>query len=98
MTGCLWCGTAFTPRSGGKAQRFCRPSCRVAFHHAARAWAEREVVAGRVTVAEIKAALRINVHVATAGPDRGKSPEPVPRWGSTEEAPVSAVSHPATAA
>jgi hypothetical protein len=29
---CLWCGTAFQPRTdGGTAQRFCKPGCRRAF-------------------------------------------------------------------
>jgi hypothetical protein len=52
---CLWCERPFRPRqSGGHAQRFCRPSCRRAFHAAARAWALDEFAAGRVTVADLK--------------------------------------------
>jgi hypothetical protein len=45
----------FRPRkNGGRAQRFCRPSCRRAFHGAARAWALDEFAAGRVTVGDFK--------------------------------------------
>src|SRR5438045_9165210 len=34
---CYWCNCAFRARqSGGHAQRFCSPSCRRAFHTAAR--------------------------------------------------------------
>lgn len=29
---CLDCGTSFTPRKGGKLQRFCSPECRRAHH------------------------------------------------------------------
>ena len=29
---CQQCGTSFTPRVGGKPQRFCSPDCRRAFH------------------------------------------------------------------
>jgi hypothetical protein len=52
---CLWCERPFRPRrSGGRAQRFCRPSCRRAFHAAVRVWALDELAGGRVTVANFK--------------------------------------------
>lgn len=35
---CSWCKRQFRPRSGGHAQRYCRSSCRRAFHGTARAW------------------------------------------------------------
>jgi hypothetical protein len=52
---CCWCNRPFRARrDGGRAQRFCRPSCRRAFHGAARAWALAELAAGRLTLADIK--------------------------------------------
>ena len=51
---CLWCGMAFQPRTdGGTAQRFCKPSCRRAFDHAARAWVRRQVHDGCLSVADL---------------------------------------------
>ncbi len=51
MTLCLWCEQPFKCRaSGGKAQRFCSPEHRTAFHRAARRWAVGAVEAGIVTV------------------------------------------------
>ncbi len=48
---CLWCEQPFKCRaSGGKAQRFCSPEHRKAFHRAARRWAVGAVEAGVVTV------------------------------------------------
>ena len=48
---CLWCERPFRGRvSGGKAQRFCSPEHRAAFHRAARQWAIGAVEAGIVTV------------------------------------------------
>jgi len=36
---CAWCGGTSTPRStGGHAQRFCRPICRLACDAAGRRW------------------------------------------------------------
>ena len=35
-------------------QRHCSKDCRIAFHRAARRWAEKAVVAGRLTVEELK--------------------------------------------
>jgi hypothetical protein len=52
---CSWCDRPFRARgSGGRPQRFCRPSCRRAFHAAARAWALDELAAGQVTVGDFK--------------------------------------------
>jgi hypothetical protein len=52
---CYWCERQFQPRqSGGRPQRFCRPSCRRAFHAAARAWALDAIATGFMTVADLK--------------------------------------------
>jgi hypothetical protein len=65
---CVWCERLFRPRkNGGRSQRFCRPSCRRAFHAAARTWALDELAAGRVTVADLKNRLHCNAHVASRG-------------------------------
>jgi hypothetical protein len=52
---CVWCERQFQPRrSGGRPQRFCRPSCRRAFRAAARAWALDAIATGGMTVADLK--------------------------------------------
>ena len=52
---CLWCDTPFERRTtGGSPQRYCSTDCRLAFHLAARLWAEMAVAAGRLTVGELK--------------------------------------------
>jgi hypothetical protein len=52
---CLWCGKPFTRRrNGGSRQSFCGPPHRIAFHTAARRWAERAVASGALTVAELQ--------------------------------------------
>ena len=64
---CLWCDTPFTPRQGGKPQRFCSKGCRTGFHAAARKWAEQAVARGELTVAELRkpqTCLCSNVHVS----------------------------------
>jgi hypothetical protein len=51
---CLWCGETFQARrNGGKPQRFCSGPHRLAFHAAARKGAERMVVQGRLSVADL---------------------------------------------
>src|SRR5277367_3851163 len=50
---CAWCTRLFRPRRGGHAQRFCRPSCRRAFHGAARAWVLDAIASGALTLADI---------------------------------------------
>src|SRR5438132_8224990 len=67
---CLWCTRPFTPRRGGKVQRFCCPDHRVAFHCAARRWTERAVMVGLLSVAELRRQPQArpgNVHVALSG-------------------------------
>jgi hypothetical protein len=40
LPSCPWCDRRFQARqTGGRAQRFCRASCRRAFHAALRSWA-----------------------------------------------------------
>jgi hypothetical protein len=38
----------------GRAQRFCQPTCRRAFHFAVRTWALDAIANGTLTVAEIR--------------------------------------------
>jgi len=55
MNSCVWCERQFNPRrSGGRSQRFCRPSCRRAFHAAARAWVLRAIARGALTVPDLR--------------------------------------------
>jgi hypothetical protein len=55
LPSCCWCDRPFRPReTGGRAQRFCQPSCRRAFHAAVRSWALDAIVAGTLIVAEIR--------------------------------------------
>ena len=52
---CPWCDRLFRARqTGGREQRFCRPSCRLAFHAAARAWALDAIAAGVLSIGDIK--------------------------------------------
>jgi hypothetical protein len=53
---CVWCGSAFTPRSsGGSPQRFCCPSHRHRFGGAARKWALTLIDARLINVEVLKA-------------------------------------------
>jgi hypothetical protein len=55
---CFWCNRPFRARrTGGRSQRFCRPSCRRSFHAAARAWALNAIENGALTVADIRSGL-----------------------------------------
>ena len=52
---CYWCDRPFRPRrTGGRAQRFCRPGCRRQFHAAARRWTLDAIGAGMLSVGDIK--------------------------------------------
>lgn len=52
---CYWCNRAFRPRqTGGRAQRFCKMTCRRAFHAAARRWALDAVESGALTLGDLK--------------------------------------------
>src|SRR5271163_2024931 len=52
---CSWCDRPFRVRqTGGRANRFCQPSCRRAFHSAVRTWALDAIANGALTVAEIR--------------------------------------------
>jgi hypothetical protein len=50
---CPWCNRQFQPRRGGHAQRYCRPSCRRAFHGAAQAWVLDAIASGALTLVDI---------------------------------------------
>src|SRR2546423_6939265 len=52
--GCLWCDTAFEPRKAGSPQRFCTSKCREEFHSAGRRYAERAVLGGLLTAADLR--------------------------------------------
>jgi hypothetical protein len=89
---CPWCDQTFRPRqSGGHAQRFCRPSCRRAFHAAVRSWVLDAIADGVLTVAEIRngapatrALLPAAVSPAPVGEAPPQHPAPVvPRTVST---------------
>jgi hypothetical protein len=55
MNSCVWCERQFNPRrSGGRSQRFCRPSCRRAFHAAARTWVLRAIARGALTIPDLR--------------------------------------------
>src|SRR5438309_10872328 len=51
---CLWCDTAFEPRKAGSPQRFCTSKCREEFHSAGRRYAERAVLGGLLTAADLR--------------------------------------------
>ena len=52
---CPWCNRLFRPRQdGGKQQKFCRPSCRRAFHAAGRTWMLDRIASGALTLADIR--------------------------------------------
>ena len=55
LASCQWCERPFGARqTGGRAQRFCQPTCRRAFHFAVRTWALDAIANGTLTVAEIR--------------------------------------------
>ena len=89
MPSCVWCNQPFRAREGGgRAQRFCRPSCRRAFHAAARAWALKAIEMGGLTIADTKSGLP-----ATRALRRlGEGLPPLPGLGSPDDA----LAHPLT--
>jgi hypothetical protein len=53
---CMWCGTPFEPRrDGGRAQRFCSPTCRRALDAAVRRYVNEALACGTLTIARLKA-------------------------------------------
>jgi hypothetical protein len=51
---CSWCDRPFQLRqSGGHAQRFCSPCCRLAFHAAVRRWTVDTIEAGVLNIDHI---------------------------------------------
>ena len=52
---CPWCDRPFRARqTGGRVQRFCRPSCRRAFHAIVRTWALDAIADGTLSIEEIR--------------------------------------------
>ena len=51
---CPWCGARFIPRVGGRPQRFCCVGHRRQYHSAARRYVDREIAAGRLTIATLR--------------------------------------------
>jgi len=78
LTLCAWCGRPYQERqTGGRTQRFCRPSCRRSFHAAVRAWALDAIAHGTLTLAEVTsgaAATRALVPAATSPVSVGEAP------------------------
>jgi hypothetical protein len=87
LPSCPWCDRPFqVQHTGGRAQRFCQPSCRRAFHAAARKWALDAIADGVVTIAEIR-----NGAPATRALRKGRERlSPLPDIGS----PGNALSYP----
>jgi hypothetical protein len=82
VTKCLWCGRAFTPRAtGGKRQRFCRPACRRALDAAGRRYIEVALVAGTLTIPELRNASRTT---RALGGMRKIPPKPIGRYPSPQ--------------
>jgi endogenous inhibitor of DNA gyrase (YacG/DUF329 family) len=55
-TRCAWCGAKFQSRVvGAHLKRFCSTRCQDRFHAAARRWAERAIVEGRLSLIDLKA-------------------------------------------
>ncbi len=72
---CIWCGTAFEPRSnGGSAQRFCSKDCRQDFNTACRIWAAAECEAERVSIFELRTCLEQRAR--SLGCDRANTSHP----------------------
>jgi hypothetical protein len=88
---CLWCGSPFVPRRGGKPQRFCRPACRRAFDAAGRKYVAEAIADGTLTMAALRkrqAATRALL-LASSSPapiDRAKEPVPVSSAARPDEA------------
>ena len=83
IASCQWCERQFWARqTGGRAQRFCQPTCRRAFHFAVRTWALDAIANGTLTIAEIRngPATRALVPAATSPAPPGEVPlrDPAP--------------------
>ena len=67
LTLCAWCGGPYQERqTGGRTQRFCRPSCRRAFHTAVRSWALDAIADGTLTLAEVRSPGSLNAYRRTS--------------------------------
>lgn len=87
---CVWCGKGFEPRTtGGRAQRFCCPAHRISYAIKARQYVDHEIVAGRLTVAALKAAIvgKHNELVHYGNEFVGSGAEPITASAKTEIAP-----------
>jgi hypothetical protein len=84
---CRWCQKLFKPQRGGSPKAFCGAACRSDFHTAARRWAERALIAGRLTIAD----LRNGTKGACTLPRRTKLPAPRPDIAPPDPALLSAL-------
>src|SRR5262249_21695005 len=81
---CVWCERLFrTRQSGGRTQRFCRPSCRRHYHAAVRQWTLAAIARGDLTIADIRTGVpatralpagAISTVVAPEAPQRHPAP------------------------
>lgn len=57
---CLWCEASFSPRQVNAA--FCSNAHRNAYHQACRSYGHQQVLAGHVTISDLRAAASRPVH------------------------------------
>ena len=80
---CLWCSTALSrDPHPGSPRRFCSKQCRLACHAAVAKWGMRELVDGRVSVAEVRAAAEDGSQEAYTLARGAESPSGVSHIGS----------------
>ena len=61
---CAWCSKEFPPKDG---KRFCSPSCRSAYHSAAKLYADAMIDSGLITVANLRAVAGVDGTKETRG-------------------------------
>jgi hypothetical protein len=71
QSNCAWCTKPFPPtHRGGHTKLFCSTPCRMAFHKAARQWAERQFRDGLITAADLSGVSRV-VHAKRLASESG---------------------------
>src|SRR4051812_25624197 len=74
---CLWCDEPLATGRHGSAKVFCSSTCRSSFHTATRRWADGEVMAGRLRVADIRSESRKACTLAGAEEEASPLPHPL---------------------